>query len=44
MIATGLLVLGGALALHQTGFVWIATVPLGLFGLGALLIGIFPGN
>lgn len=44
MIATGLLVFGAALALGRAGFVWSATVPLGLFGLGAFLVGIFPGN
>ncbi len=44
MILTGLLVIGAALALGRAGFVWPATVPLGLFGLGALLVGIFPGN
>ena len=44
MLATGLLVIGGALALGRAGFVWIATVPLGLFGLGAFLVGVFPGN
>lgn len=44
MIATGLLVIGAALALGRAGFVWSATVPLGLFGLGAFLVGIFPGN
>ena len=44
LILTGLLVIGAAVALGRAGFVWAATVPLGLFGLGALLVGIFPGN
>ena len=44
MIVTGLLVLASALVLGRAGFVWVATLPLGLFGLGALLVGIFPGN
>jgi hypothetical membrane protein len=44
MLATGLLVVGAAVALYRAGFTWIATVPLGLFGLGAFLVGVFPGN
>ncbi len=44
MIATGLLVLAAAVALQRAGFVWPSSIPLGLFGLGAFLVGIFPGN
>jgi hypothetical membrane protein len=44
MLATGLLVMAAAALLHRAGFVWIAAVPLGLFGLGAFLVGVFPGN
>ena len=44
MLITGLLVVGAAVALGRAGFVWMATVPLGLFGLGAFLVGVFPGN
>ena len=44
MLATGLLVLGAAFALYRAGYVWTATVPLGLFGLGAFLVGVFPGD
>lgn len=44
MLATGLLVIGAAFALHRAGYVWTATVPLGLFGLGAFLVGVFPGD
>ena len=44
MLATGLLVIVAAAMLRQAGFVWPATIPLGLFGLGAFLVGVFPGN
>lgn len=44
MIATGLLVIGATALLWRTGFALLAMVPLGLFGLGALLVGVFPGN
>ena len=43
-IATGLLVFAAAAILGRAGFVRTATVPSGLFGLGALLVGIFPGK
>lgn len=44
MLATGLMVVGAAVALRRAGFVWTVTIPLGLFGLGAFLVGVFPGN
>ncbi len=44
MLATGLLVLGATFALFRAGFVRTVTIPLGLFGLGAFLVGVFPGN
>jgi len=44
MLATGLLIIGAAIALQRAGFVGLATVPLGLFGLGAFLVGVFPGD
>ena len=44
MLMTGLLVLGATLALFRAGYARKATIPLGLFGLGAFLVGVFPGN
>jgi hypothetical membrane protein len=44
MLATGLLVAAAAVLLHRAGFARTATIPLSLFGLGAFLVGIFPGN
>ena len=44
MMATGLLVLAARRPSAGRGSSGPATVPLGLFGLGALLVGIFPGN
>jgi hypothetical membrane protein len=44
MLSTGLLVLAAAVLLYRAGFARTATIPLGLFGLGAFLVGVFPGN
>ncbi|MGD9937624.1 MAG: DUF998 domain-containing protein [Methanoregulaceae archaeon] len=44
MLATGLLVIGATLALFRAGYFRTVMVPLGLFGLGAFLVGVFPGN
>lgn len=44
MLMTGLLVIGAAVTLFRTGYARKVTVPLGLFGLGAFLVGVFPGN
>jgi hypothetical membrane protein len=44
MLGTGLLVIGAAVALFRAGQARKVVVPLGLFGLGAFLVGVFPGN
>ncbi|MEN6519100.1 MAG: DUF998 domain-containing protein [Methanospirillum sp.] len=44
VLATGLLVLAAAAILGRAAFVWPMTVPLGLYGLGAFLVGVFHGN
>ncbi len=44
VLATGLLVLAAVAILGRAAFVWPMTVPLGLYGLGAFLVGVFHGN
>lgn len=44
MIVTGLMVLIGAVLTQITYGRLLASIPLGLFGLGVLGVGIFPGN
>ncbi len=44
MLATGLLVLGATGALSRSRFGLQVIAPLAAFGLGAFLVGVFPGN
>lgn len=44
MMVTGILICTGTVLVHSRYRKWAATVPLGLFGVGILGVGIFPGN
>lgn len=44
MIVTGLMIIVATWFVHRYFKQWIASIPLGLFGLGVLGVGIFPGN
>ncbi|MGB3635311.1 MAG: DUF998 domain-containing protein [Rubrobacteraceae bacterium] len=44
MIVTGLMIIGGAYCVHRVFKRGAVTVPLALLGIGALGVGIFPGN
>lgn len=44
MIVTGILILAATFFVHLEFRKLLVTIPLGLFGLGALGVGIFPGN
>lgn len=44
MLAAGFMVLLGTWFMHQLVKKWLVSIPLGLFGLGLVGVGIFPGN
>lgn len=44
MLVTGPMVIAGAYFVHRAFGRWGATIPLALFGIGALGVGVFPGN
>jgi hypothetical membrane protein len=44
MVVSGLLVLGGATALHRALHAKRATISIGMLGVGVLGVGVFPGN
>lgn len=44
MIVTGILIMTAAYFVHLEFRELVVTIPLGLFGLGALGVGVFPGN
>ena len=44
MIVAGLLIVAGAFFVHRAFGRTAVTIPLALFGIGALGVGVFPGN
>ncbi len=44
MLAAGFMVLIGTVYLHKQFRKWLVSIPLGLFGLGLVGVGFFPGN